>query len=294
MSQHKPTRLVQRLKGGRTGDPLAPTSSLPPEQREQLVHNEQRGEPGIRSAEPGRSDCACHPSAQALLGPRHNVNLNSETADPSLARGARNLAVLGIIVLLNIVTMIAELATGYAAHSVSLTADGWHMAGHTVALGLTYFVMRHLLRARAAQSNVRSTGEAMLDMRLVRIERFTGLANAGLLVAVGAFTVFDAMQAFAESRAEDFKIALGVACVGLVVNVAGGFLLHDSHDKNNVAERGMYLHILSDALMSLLAIGALAAGLFAGVTYADPMVGVLGGLVILKWGASLFVQGLRK
>ncbi|MCA2958662.1 MAG: cation transporter [Silvanigrellales bacterium] len=294
MSQHTPTRLVQRLKGGRTGDPLVLASSVPPEQQVKLKHREQQTVRGMRGGEPGPSDCACHPSAQALLSLPENIDTSKETAEMALARGARNLGVLGIIVLLNVVTMTAELATGYASHSVSLTADGWHMVGHTVALGLTYFVMRHLLRARAARSTARSAGEPMLDMRLLRIERFTGLANAGLLVAVGAFTVFDAVQAFTESRAEDFKIALGVACVGLVVNVAGGVLLQNSHDKHNVAERGMYLHILSDALMSLLAIGALAAGFFAGVTYADPVVGVLGGLVILKWGASLFAQGLRK
>lgn len=294
MSQNTPTRLVQRLKRGRKGDPIElPFSTQGSPQSAPEISTQGVGA--------GHTDCACHPSAQELLGGAGLAAATGNVTPEALAQGQRNLKILGIVVVLNLLTMLAELVTGFLTHSVSLTADGWHMAGHTVALGLTFFVMRHLLRARAALASrilsevlSEAPSENLEVQKLARIERSTGLANAALLVAVGAYTVFDAIHSFAKPALEDFGVAFGVACVGLVVNVAGGLALHKSHDHNSVAERGMYLHIVSDALMSLLAIAALASGLFWGLSFADPVVGILGGLVILKWGASLLVQGLRK
>jgi Co/Zn/Cd efflux system component len=249
--------MKQRLKAGRQGDPVTASSLTSP-----------------------AAPCACHPSAQELA------------ATPDVTRRRRNLRILGWILILNIVTMVAEVATGLFAQSVSLAADGWHTLGHTVALGLTYFVMRYLLRVRMETPQIETQSAlAPAPPKLARIERATGLANAGLLVLMGAYTVYDAIVKFVHPHPQDFRLALGVACVGLVVNLTGGYLLHDSHDHGNVAERGMYLHVLSDALMSVLAIAALCAGLYANLPWADPLVGILGGLVILKWGAALFVQG---
>jgi Co/Zn/Cd efflux system component len=274
--------MKKRLKAERTGAPVFP-ERLETTPRDRVV--------GLGETPAGlhAHDVGCsHVDAREL----------ASASDATRAR--RNLRVLGWVLAINMVTMVAEIVTGKVTGSVALSADGWHMAGHTVALGLTYFVMRTLVRLRTEASGVPLADALARDpvlgrgARLARLERNAGLANAGLLVIVGAYTVYDGIASFLHPEVENPVIALSVASWGLLVNVAGGALLHGSHDRNSVAERGMYLHIVSDALMSCLAILALCVGAFTAFPYADPVVGVLGGLVILRWGAALLAQGARR
>lgn|GEM_PF-5847841 len=261
----------------------------------------------IQSAAPNA--CECHPAASAASAEAVAAASSPESAsaftcsESELARKQSTVRALGWVLVLNGFTMVAEVGVGLASGSVSLAADGWHMLGHTVALALSYFVMRHLYRAqkRVTHAALESVSAAAVDAqvaqsglaKLVARERKIGVFNAALLVVVGAFTVYDAVHDFFHPHSGDFSVALLVACIGLAVNLAGSLALRDSHDRNNVAEHGIYLHIASDALMSVLAIFALCGAVFFGFAQLDPAVGVLGGIVILKWGASLLVRGVR-
>jgi cation diffusion facilitator family transporter len=221
--------------------------------------------------------CACH---EPVL---------PKVIDFNPAKARRNLRVLVVVLVLNVLTMIAEVGIGLWSSSASLTADGWHMLGHTFALGLSAYVMRKLYFHRT-KSDPKSLGSLQA---FAQLERRAGLVNASILIVLGAFTVFDGARSFWHQEAQGFATAFAVAWVGLLVNVVGGWLLHRDHDRNSVAERGMVLHLFSDALMSFLALFALAAGAWGQIFWLDASVGVFGGLVILKWGASLFVQGWR-
>ena len=232
---------------------------------------------------------------------KHQAPVHASSSE--LVRTQKVLRILGFVVALNAVTLVAEIGTGLAVNSVALTADGLHMLGHTIALGLSFFVIGALDRSRVANASLGAATPALL-----RIERVAGLANAALLVLLGACTLYAAVNAFARPplRTErDLVIALGVAGAGLLVNVTGGWLLRDSRGQGlghglgdglgqgTAAEHGISLTLLSDAFLSILAIIALCAGLFAGWESVDRAVGVFGGLVILTWGASLLTRGLR-
>jgi len=92
-----------------------------------------------------------------------------------------------------------------------------------------------------------------------------------------------------------FDEAIAVACLGLAVNVACAMLLREQHGETGVGEshhhdhnlRGAYLHVLADALTSLLAIAALSTGKLLGWTWMDPVMGLVGSLVIARWSVAL-------
>jgi cation diffusion facilitator family transporter len=196
------------------------------------------------------------------------------------------------VVLLTALMMVAEIVAGYLTGSMALLADGFHMATHAgalvIAAGAYLFARRHAHDARFSFG----TG---------KVGDLAGFASALVLAVIAIGIGAESAWRLASPTAVEFGTAIAIAAVGLAVNIASALLLmerhHDhghpaSHDHhhhhghdNNL--RSAYVHVLADALTSVLAIAALLAGLFLGWTWLDPLMGVVGALVIARWSYSL-------
>jgi cation diffusion facilitator family transporter len=219
-----------------------------------------------------------------------------------------------LVVFITGLTMLVELVAGYFAGSMALVADGWHMATHVGALslaGLAYWYAR-----RHATSRKFTFGVG-------KIYALAGYTNAILLGVVALAMIVESVLRLREPVKIDFNVALPVAVVGLVVNLLSmlvlgsghhhGHVEHEHHDHDDDDHdhhehpstdsghakhedhnmRGAFLHVAADAFTSVLAIGALLAGMFAGWTFLDPVMGIVGALVILRWGFGLIRSASR-
>ena len=189
------------------------------------------------------------------------------------------------MVLLTAAMMGVEIVVGYATHSMALLADGWHMATHVGALGLAsaaYWVSRRFAGHRAFAFG---TG---------KVRALAGYTSAVALGLVAIAMVVESLERLLRPHAIDFVSSLPVAVLGLLVNLVSVFLLHahededDDHDgEHDHNHRAAFMHVVADAFTSVLAIAALLAGRFLGWAWLDAVSGIVGGVVILKWGAGL-------
>lgn len=199
-----------------------------------------------------------------------------------------------LVVLLTAVTMVAEIVVGEATNSMALLADGWHMATHVGALGLAsaaYCVSRRFAEHRAFGFG---TG---------KVHALAGYTSAVALGWVALSMLYESVERLISEQAVDFVSSLPVAVLGLLVNVASVLLLHGHdhstdghhepghhHDHTHTTDhnhQAAFLHVVADTLTSVLAIGALLAGQHLGWAWLDATSGLVGAVVILKWGASL-------
>jgi cation diffusion facilitator family transporter len=182
-----------------------------------------------------------------------------------------------VVILITAVTMVVEIFFGYWTNSMSLLADGWHMASHVLALTLTwlaYFVAR----------KYSNTGKYTFDQQ--KLLSLSGLISAVALLAVAVLITVESVARLFNPLEIQFREAIIVAALGLLVNSLCAFFLHGGrHDDNNI--RAAYLHVLADALTSITAIFALTAGVIWKIYWLDCVVGVAGAVVISKWALSL-------
>jgi cation diffusion facilitator family transporter len=243
-----------------------------------------------------------------LSGWRH-----SHAFDPGNPAGERR---TWLVVALTAVTMVAEIAAGLFTGSMALLADGWHMATHVVALsiaGLAYLLAR------------RWAGDERFAFGTWKIEVLGAFTSALLLLVVAFAMVFESVHRLLRPEPIQFGIALGVASIGLAVNLLSAWVLHGSgadshhghaahghgHDHHDHSGHGhthghhhghgqddlnlnsAYAHVLTDALTSVLAIVALAAGLWWGWAWMDPAMGIVGAAVIAWWAKGLIADSAR-
>jgi cation diffusion facilitator family transporter len=197
------------------------------------------------------------------------------------------------VIILNAVTMVAEITAGLVFGSMALLADGWHMAGHVVALGITYFAYRYARRHIGNRKYSWGTG---------KVGSLAGYTSAVLLAVVALLLAIESVHRLVSPIDIDYGPAIIVAIIGLVVNLFSAWLLrghshghshggHGGHDHSAGNQdhnlKAAYFHVLADALTSLLAIFALSAGIFYGIGWLDPLMGVFGAAVILLWSAGL-------
>ncbi|MDE2394576.1 MAG: CDF family Co(II)/Ni(II) efflux transporter DmeF [Burkholderiales bacterium] len=227
-------------------------------------------------------------------------------ADEGLARRERALLQVTLITL---VTMAAELATGWWSHSLALTADGWHMGTHALALGGA--VLAYRLSRRAG----RDAGYAFGGWKIEVLSAYT----SGLLLLAAALGIgWDAVSTLMHPLPIAYSEAIGVALLGLAVNVGSAWLLsrgagaapdepghaghdphaghghghgHSHHHDHNF--RAAYVHVLADAVTSLMAIAALSGGLLYGWAWLDPAVALVGAVVIGQWAVSVLRGSAR-
>lgn len=222
------------------------------------------------------------------------------------ARHDESLRRTRLVVLLTAVMMVGEIAAGFTTGSMALLADGFHMATHAGALGIAALAYGYARRHAADDRYSFGTG---------KVGDLAGFASAAILAIVAAAMAFESLLRLYQPVEVAFGEATLVAVLGLIVNLVSAFLLGGGHSHahghshghghahdhehgdehphhhavgggdNNL--RGAYLHVLADALTSVLAIVALIAGGSLGWVWLDPVMGVVGGLVIARWAWSL-------
>ena len=185
------------------------------------------------------------------------------------------------VCLITLVTMAAEILAGWLFGSMALMADGWHMAGHAGAMGVAWFAYVYMRTHREDARFVFGPG---------KINALAGFVSALGLGLVSVFMIVESAHRLVAPTTIAFTEAMVVAVLGLMVNIASAWLLRDreqaSHDTDQNL-RAAYLHVLADALTSVLAIAALAGGKFWGLTRLDPIMGVVGAVVVGKWAIAL-------
>ena len=177
------------------------------------------------------------------------------------------------VLTITAVFMVAELVGGVLSGSLALLADAGHMFTDVAALALSVFAIR---LARLPASTKRTFG-------YVRLEILAALVNGASLLVIAGLILFEAWQRLRSPVEIDGALMLGVATLGLGVNIVGATMLH-GHAHENLNVRGAYLHVLGDLIGS---VGAIAAGVVivtTGWTAADPIASMLIALLIL-WGA---------
>ena len=192
------------------------------------------------------------------------------------------------VFLLTVITMVAEIIAGFAFGSMALLADGWHMGTHAVAFAITLFAYHYSKKHARDKQFTFGTG---------KVSVLGGFASAIALASVAIFMVVESVQRFIDPSAIHFNEALAVAVLGLVVNIICAFLLygnhggshsHTHHHDHNI--RGAYLHVLADALTSILAIIALLFGKYLGWNWLDPFMGIVGAVLITRWSYGLLLD----
>ncbi len=198
------------------------------------------------------------------------------------------------VVALTFVMMIGEIAAGYITGSMALLADGFHMATHAGALGIA---------AAAYGFARRNANNARYSFGTGKVGDLAGFASAMVLGLVAIGIAGESVYRLFQPTTVAFTEATVIAVVGLAVNIASAFLLagghghhghdhgqshdhgHHHHHDNNL--RSAYVHVLADALTSVLAIAALLAGRYLGWVWLDPVMGIVGAIVIAKWAVGL-------
>lgn len=198
-----------------------------------------------------------------------------------------------IVMLITAVTMVVEIIAGTVFGSMALLADGWHMATHVAAFGITVFAYRYARQHANDDQYTFGTG---------KVSVLGGFASAVALAVIAFVMAFESVERFLQPQGIQFNEALGVACLGLVVNLVSAWLLHGEHahghDHSHHGEhahhhhedhnlKAAYIHVLADALTSVLAIFALFAGKFLGWIWLDAAMGLVGAGVITKWAYDL-------
>ncbi|MFC1862539.1 CDF family Co(II)/Ni(II) efflux transporter DmeF [Thermodesulfobacteriota bacterium] len=194
-----------------------------------------------------------------------------------------------LVVLLTLITMIVEISAGYIYGSMALLADGWHMGTHTAALGISVFA--YVYARKHADDKRFSFGTG-------KVGALGGFGSAVILAVVAVIMAVESVQRILSPTTILFNQAIIVAIVGLTVNLASAFILrgrhehshesrsaHDHHHDHNL--RSAYVHVLADALTSLLAIAALLSGKYFGWILMDPLMGIVGAIVIIRWSYGL-------
>jgi len=190
------------------------------------------------------------------------------------------------VIGLTLTMMTVEIAAGMAFGSMALLADGWHMGTHAAALSVAAFAYAYARRHANDPRYSFGTG---------KVGALGGFASAVGLAVVATMVFGESARRLASPVAIHFDEAIAVACVGLAVNVACALLLREDQNEATFAEhphhdhnlRGAYLHVLADALTSVLAIAALSTGKLFGWTWMDPIMGLVGSIVIARWSYGL-------
>ncbi|MGF6932638.1 cation diffusion facilitator family transporter [Paraburkholderia sp. UCT70] len=197
------------------------------------------------------------------------------------------------VVALTVVMMIGEIAAGYVTGSMALLADGFHMATHAGALGIAALAYAFARRNSANRAFSFGTG---------KVGELAGFASALILALVSLGIGIESAVRLVHPTGVAFGQAAVVAAIGLVVNIVSALLLsgghahhghHDHHHHHDHAHgsdnnlRSAYVHVLADALTSVLAIVAMLAGRYLGWVWLDPLMGIVGSIVIARWAWTL-------
>lgn len=221
----------------------------------------------------------------------HVFDIGSHAAE----RGTR------AVMWLTAVTMVIEIIAGWQFNSMALLADGWHMSSHTVAIGLSAF-------AYAAAR--RYAKDPRFAFGTWKIEVLGGFASAIFLLGVAVLMIVSSVERFFSQQPIHYQEAIIVAALGLIVNIVSALILGHAHDHGHDHGHGhhhhhddhahdhhhdlnlksAYLHVIADAVTSVLAIAALLGGWFYGWAWLDPVMGIVGAILVAVWAKNLIIE----
>jgi cation diffusion facilitator family transporter len=224
----------------------------------------------------------------------HSHSLDEWTHDHVFlgARHERNERRTWFVVALTVTMMVGEIAAGSVFGSMALLADGWHMATHATALGISGIAY---LFARQYADHARFT------FGTGKFGELAAFSSALILLIIAVQIAYESVLRLMSPVPIVYGEAIAVASLGLCVNLASAWLLRDSHDHHHHGHdhadahhhhhdnnlRAAYIHVLADAVTSMLAITALVVAMLAGWGWADPAVGIIGSFVIASWALGL-------
>ena len=223
--------------------------------------------------------------------------LHTHVFDQGNPRGLRNTI---LVCLLTIVVMVLEIGGGHAFNSLALIADGWHFGSHVVVLSLS--VIAYIAARRYAH-------DPRFTFGTWKLEILGGFASALFLMLVAVALLAESLERFKSPEPIEYNYAILVSVVGLLISVGSAFLLHD-HQMHTRPEsacddvtcktrhpdlnlRAAYVHVLADAVVSLLTLFALLGGKFFGLAWLDPVVGLVGVVFIGTWAVRLVYDSGR-
>lgn len=217
------------------------------------------------------------------------------------------------VIVITATMMIVEVGAGISYGSMALLADGMHMASHVAALGINVFAYKYARR---------HAHDGRFSFGTGKVNALGGFTGALLLALFAAVMAWESLERLWNPTEIQFNAAIFVAIIGLLVNGASVFILganhdhghshghdhsheHDDHDHPACEHHGhkhahhdhnlrsAYLHVLADALTSLTAIVALLAAKYFGWIWMDPLMGIVGSVLVGKWSIGLLKQTSR-
>lgn len=220
---------------------------------------------------------------------RHDFNAANPLAESSTR----------LVMWITAVAMVVEILAGWWFNSMALLADGWHMSSHAVAIGVSAF---------AYSSARRLAADPRFAFGTWKIEVLGGFASAVFLVLVAGLMVMASVERIVAPQPIHYREAVAVAILGLVVNLVCALVLgrahthdhhhgHGDHDHDHghphhhdLNLRSAYLHVVADAATSVLAIVALVGGWLLGWSWLDPVMGIVGAMLVGWWAKGLLVD----
>jgi cation diffusion facilitator family transporter len=219
----------------------------------------------------------------------HAFDSNSEVAERSTR----------LVMWITVVTMFVEILAGWAFNSMSLLADGWHMSSHALAIGLS---------AMAYAAARTYANDPRFAFGTWKIEILAGFASALFLLGVALAMVIGSLERLISPQAIQFEEAIIVGVLGLAVNLVCAYILgqahhqhghgpghaHSAHEHHphhhDLNLKSAYFHVVADAFTSVLAIVALVGGWLYGWAWLDPVMGIVGAVLVALWAKSLLLE----
>jgi cation diffusion facilitator family transporter len=209
-----------------------------------------------------------------------------------------------MVMWITAVMMVIEIGAGWWFNSMALLADGWHMSSHALAIGLSAF---------AYSAARRYAKDPRFTFGTWKIEILAGYTSAVLLIGIAALMAFSSIERFFAPQPIHYRDAIVIAVVGLLVNIVCAVILggahhhggadhhhhghhhehhHDHGDEHHhdLNLKSAYIHVITDAATSVLAIVALAGGWVYGWAWLDPMMGIVGGVLVALWAKNLIAD----
>ena len=218
----------------------------------------------------------------------HAFDSNSEAAERSTR----------LVMWITVVMMFVEILAGWAFNSMSLLADGWHMSSHALAIGLS---------AMAYATARTYANDPRFAFGTWKIEILAGFSSALFLLGVALTMVIGSLERLISPQAIQFEEAIIVGVLGLAVNLVCAYILGQAHHQHEHTHghahdhahhpqhhdlnlKSAYFHVVADAFTSVLAIVALVGGWLYGWAWLDPMMGIVGAVMVALWAKSLIME----
>jgi cation diffusion facilitator family transporter len=180
--------------------------------------------------------------------------------------------------------MVVEITAGWWFNSMALLADGWHMSSHALAIGLSAF---------AYSAARKYANDPRFAFGTWKIEILAGYTSAVFLLGIAGLMAFSSIERIFSPEPIHYRDAIVIGVIGLLVNVVCAYILggaHHHHGHHDLNLKSAYVHVIADAATSVLAIAALAGGWMFGWAWLDPLMGIVGAVLVAIWARNLIVE----